>query len=101
MLQRMKRGYTVRQVRQALESLCRSKAPFGASLMFGAPGETPETVAETLDVMKDFETIAGLARGVGPENASRILATLTEGDAFYREILKAERSFIQTHRYWA
>ncbi len=44
--------------------------------------------------------IALSARGVGPENASRILATLTEGDAFYREILKAERSFIQTHRYW-
>jgi len=41
------------------------------------------------------------ARGVGPENASRILGTLTDGDAFYREILKAERSFIQTHRYWA
>ncbi|NLD57287.1 MAG: DEAD/DEAH box helicase [Methanomicrobiales archaeon] len=44
--------------------------------------------------------IALAARGVGPENASRILATLTEGDAFYREILKAERTFIQTHRYW-
>jgi ATP-dependent Lhr-like helicase len=45
--------------------------------------------------------IALSARGVGPENASRILATLTDGDAFYREILKAERSFIQTHRYWS
>jgi ATP-dependent helicase Lhr and Lhr-like helicase len=45
--------------------------------------------------------IALSARGVGPENTSRILATMTEGDAFYREILKAERSFIQTHRYWA
>ena len=45
--------------------------------------------------------IALSARGVGPENASRILATLTSGDAFYREILKAERSFIQTHRYWS
>ncbi|MHB8053582.1 MAG: DEAD/DEAH box helicase, partial [Methanoregula sp.] len=45
--------------------------------------------------------IALSAGGVGPENASRILATLTEGDAFYREILKAERSFIQTHRYWS
>ena len=44
--------------------------------------------------------IALAARGVGPEHASRILATLTEGDAFYREIMKAERSFIQTHRYW-
>jgi ATP-dependent Lhr-like helicase len=45
--------------------------------------------------------IALSARGVGPENASRILGTLTEGDAFYREILKAERTFIQTHRYWS
>jgi len=40
------------------------------------------------------------ARGVGPEAASRILATLTEGDAFYREILKAERNYVKTHRYW-
>ena len=45
--------------------------------------------------------IALSARGVGPEIASRILGTLTEDDAFYREILKAERNFIQTHRYWS
>lgn len=45
--------------------------------------------------------IALSARGVGPENASRILATLTDGDAFYREIMKAERRFIQTHQYWS
>ena len=44
--------------------------------------------------------IALSGRGVGPEHASRILATLTEGDAFYREILKAERNFVMTHRYW-
>ncbi len=40
------------------------------------------------------------AKGVGPEAASRILATLTEGDAFYREILKAERNYVKTHRFW-
>lgn len=45
--------------------------------------------------------IALAARGVGPENTSRILATMTEGDDFYREIMKAERNFIQTHRYWS
>jgi ATP-dependent Lhr-like helicase len=44
--------------------------------------------------------IALAAKGVGPEVASRILATLTEGDAFFREILKAERNYIRTHRYW-
>jgi radical SAM superfamily enzyme YgiQ (UPF0313 family) len=54
MLQRMKRGYKVRQVREALESLSHSKIPFGASLMFGAPGETPETITETLNVLRDY-----------------------------------------------
>ncbi|HWQ65952.1 MAG TPA: DEAD/DEAH box helicase [Methanospirillum sp.] len=40
------------------------------------------------------------AKGVGPDTASRILATWTDGDALYREILKAERTFIKTHRFW-
>ena len=44
--------------------------------------------------------IALAGRGVGPEHASRILATLTEGDAFYREILKAERQYVQTRHFW-
>jgi len=44
--------------------------------------------------------IALSAKGVGPEIASRILATLADGDAFFREILKAERNYIRTRRYW-
>ncbi|NYT07305.1 MAG: DEAD/DEAH box helicase [Methanomicrobiales archaeon] len=40
------------------------------------------------------------AKGVGPEIASRILATLTDGDAFFAEILKAERNYIRTRKYW-
>lgn len=40
------------------------------------------------------------AKGVGPETASRILATYTEGDSLMREILKAERNFVKTHRFW-
>jgi len=54
MLHNMKRGYTVQQVRDSLEALSRSKIPFSTSLMLGAPGETPETIAETLDVMDDY-----------------------------------------------
>jgi ATP-dependent Lhr-like helicase len=45
--------------------------------------------------------VALSARGVGQENTSRILSTMAEGDDFYREIMKAERNFIQTHRYWS
>ncbi len=44
--------------------------------------------------------IALSGRGVGPESAARILATFAKGDNFYREILKAERRFVQTHQYW-
>ena len=40
------------------------------------------------------------ARGVGPDSASRIIATMAKGDDFYREILKAERNYIRTHRFW-
>ncbi len=47
------------------------------------------------------KAVAALAgRGVGPEAAARILNTFATGDNFYREILKAERKFVQTHRYW-
>ncbi|HJJ32319.1 MAG TPA: DEAD/DEAH box helicase [Methanocorpusculum sp.] len=44
--------------------------------------------------------IALSGRGVGPDAAARILATFAKDDNFYREILKAERKFVQTHQYW-
>jgi radical SAM superfamily enzyme YgiQ (UPF0313 family) len=65
MLRSMKRGYTVRQVRDSLEALSGSKIPFGASLMFGAPGETPETIAETLAVLDDYEIPNGVWVTIG------------------------------------
>jgi len=60
MLRRMKRGYTVRQVRESLEVLSRSKIPFGASVLFGAPGETPETITETLTMLDDYHFPCGV-----------------------------------------
>jgi radical SAM superfamily enzyme YgiQ (UPF0313 family) len=60
MLKSMKRGYTVRQVRESLDAMSRSRIPFGASLMLGAPGETPETIAETLAVLDDYEIPNGV-----------------------------------------
>jgi radical SAM superfamily enzyme YgiQ (UPF0313 family) len=60
MLRSMKRSYIVRQVRESLEALSKSKIPFGASLMLGAPGETPETIAKTLSVLDDYEIPNGV-----------------------------------------
>jgi radical SAM superfamily enzyme YgiQ (UPF0313 family) len=65
MLQRMQRGYTVRQVRESLDALSRSKIPFGASVLLGAPGETPETIAETLAVLNDYSIPGGVWVTIG------------------------------------
>ncbi len=65
MLKSMKRGYTVGQVRDSLEALSRSKIPFGASLMLGSPGETPETIAETLRVLDDYHIPNGVWVTIG------------------------------------
>ncbi len=55
MLKRMGRGYKPEYIRQALYSLSKSDIPFGISLMIGAPGETPETIAETFALVDSFQ----------------------------------------------
>ena len=65
MLKSMKRGYSVRQVRASLEVLGRSRIPFSVSLMIGAPGETPETISETLAVLDDYEIPYGVWVTIG------------------------------------
>jgi radical SAM superfamily enzyme YgiQ (UPF0313 family) len=65
MLQRMRRGYTVRQVRESLDALSRSNLPFGCSVLLGAPGETPETIQETLKVLDEYEYPSGVWVTVG------------------------------------
>jgi radical SAM superfamily enzyme YgiQ (UPF0313 family) len=65
MLKSMKRGYTTQQVRKSLEVLSHSNIPFGASLMLGAPGETPETIAETLSLMDDYQIPSGVWVTIG------------------------------------
>jgi radical SAM superfamily enzyme YgiQ (UPF0313 family) len=65
MLKSMQRGYSVQQVRNSLEALSRSKVPFSASLMLGAPGETPVTIAETLSVLDDYQIPNGVWVTIG------------------------------------
>ncbi|MCP4362676.1 MAG: radical SAM protein [Chloroflexi bacterium] len=65
MLKQMQRGGTVEHTKQALASLSRSDIPFSVSLLFGAPGETPETIAETLAVMDEFHIPQGVWVTIG------------------------------------
>jgi len=65
MLQRMQRGYTRADVLQSLETLERSGIPYSASLMIGAPGETPQTVAESVKVLDQYPIPLGTWMTVG------------------------------------
>jgi radical SAM superfamily enzyme YgiQ (UPF0313 family) len=65
MLRHMRRGYTAADVRQSLACLQQAGIPFGASLMIGAPGETPESVQETLDLMDTFSVPLGVWVTIG------------------------------------
>ncbi len=65
MLKKMQRGYSTNQVQQSLEVLSRSEIPFGASLMIGAPGETPDTIAESLSILNEYSIPQGVWVTIG------------------------------------
>ena len=65
MLQHMQRGCSVKQIKQALSSLSRADIPFSVSLLFGAPGETPETISETLAVIDNYQAPEGVWVTIG------------------------------------
>jgi hypothetical protein len=48
-----------------LDSLSSSDPPFGLSILLGAPGETPETIAETFDVVDRYPQVQGIWVKVG------------------------------------
>lgn len=65
MLRRMQRGYLVPDVEHSLRCLEKSGIPFGVSLMIGAPGESPETVQETLALMERYQIPLGIWVTIG------------------------------------
>ena len=65
MLKKMQRGCTVDQIKESLTNLSRTDIPFSVSLLFGAPGETPETIAETLEVIDAFDIPNGVWVTIG------------------------------------
>ena len=65
MLQGMRRGYGVEDIRQAFASLEKSGIPFAASLMIGAPGESPVTVAQSLALIDSYTVPLGIWVTIG------------------------------------
>lgn len=65
MLRRMQRGYTRADVLESLETLEKSGIPYSASLMIGAPGETPQTVAESVDILERYAIPLGTWMTIG------------------------------------
>ncbi|MCP4712990.1 MAG: radical SAM protein [Planctomycetes bacterium] len=65
MLENMGRGYTVDHIKETLDNLSDSGIPFGLSLLFGAPGETPETIEETFRLVDRYPKIDSLWVSIG------------------------------------
>jgi hypothetical protein len=65
MLKSMRRGYKVDHIKRAMTCLNNSSIPFGISLLFGAPGETPETISETWDLIDGFSIPEGIWVSIG------------------------------------
>jgi radical SAM superfamily enzyme YgiQ (UPF0313 family) len=65
MLANMERGYRVEDVMEALDNLSDSDIPFGVFTLLGAPGETPETIAETFEVIDRYPKIAQIWVSIG------------------------------------
>jgi radical SAM superfamily enzyme YgiQ (UPF0313 family) len=51
MLRRMHRGYRTKHIREAMNNLEKVGIPCAATLLLGGPGETPETIAESMELM--------------------------------------------------
>jgi radical SAM superfamily enzyme YgiQ (UPF0313 family) len=65
MLVNMKRGYSVDDIREAMDNLSNSEIPFGLSIMLGAPGETPETISETFRIVDSYPVIQSIWVNIG------------------------------------
>ena len=65
MLANMKRGYSVDDIREAMDNMCNSEIPFGLSVMLGAPGETPETISETFRIVDRYPMIESIWVNIG------------------------------------
>ncbi len=59
------------------------------------------TSAELVAHHGDRALLALAARGIGPETARRLLARhYRNDDAFFTEILRAERAYARTRAFW-
>ena len=65
MLENMNRGYSVSDIREALDNLSNSDITFGLSILIGAPGETPETISETFDIVDSYPMIDSIWINIG------------------------------------
>ena len=63
--------------------------------------EKVERTSDLIIVYQKRAIIALAARGVGPKSASKILRGMYDTDLeFFKALLKAERQFIRTKKYW-
>jgi radical SAM superfamily enzyme YgiQ (UPF0313 family) len=64
MLERLGKNFTARDVRHAIEALKKAELGFNTWVLFGGPGESEETIRETLDALDEMG-VSDVLVGVG------------------------------------
>ena len=64
MLERLGKNFRVRDVRRTIEVLKKCRLGFNTWVLFGGPGESEETIRETLDALVEME-VADVLIGIG------------------------------------
>ncbi len=80
------------------------RCPYCGGKMLTIAGTEDKNRLKVANLIREFgkrAVMALVARGVGPETASRILRRMhkTE-DEFVKDVIEAERTFSRTHRFW-
>jgi len=65
MLSAMNKGFKIKDVRKSMDNLSNSDIPFGLSILIGAPGETPETISETLSIVDNYPQVKRIFVTIG------------------------------------
>jgi radical SAM superfamily enzyme YgiQ (UPF0313 family) len=85
MLDALNKGSTVNEIRTALRLLKKHGVRSLAYIMFGAIGETDETVRETMELLFDLKPDYALFAGLMPDPLSLLLKNISSGGSFTEE----------------
>jgi len=92
-LQSVSRGYTVAQVRTAVQVIHSVGIKLGTYYILGHPGETPETARKTVDLCAELDTDTAAVGVMVPYPGTRIYEMAQHGEGGYKLLSQDWRDY--------